>query len=128
MLDSYGSEAMAYPGALSIKGELVGRTVFLTGASGFVGSVLLEQLLRLCQPRKVYVLMRGRRTQTAAERLDKILASRLFHQIRDDPQLLAKVQCVEGSLEGKSVAISDSDRATLVNSVHAIFHCGELPI
>jgi hypothetical protein len=39
---------------LSAIGEYKGRVVLLTGGLGFVGSVLLEQLLRLTEVRSIY--------------------------------------------------------------------------
>lgn len=47
----------------SIREELDGSSVLITGALGFVGSLLVEQLLRTTEVGRVYVLVRGRRGQ-----------------------------------------------------------------
>lgn len=50
-----------------------GKTIFITGASGFVGKCLLEKLLRDCEDLKmIYVLMRRKGKETLEETLEKI--------------------------------------------------------
>lgn len=65
------------------------------GASGYIGSLLVEQLLRTTNVKRIYVLIRGKRGQSAKERLQRILHSGLFHLIRDDAALLQKVRLPE---------------------------------
>lgn len=50
------------------------KNVFITGASGFVGKVLLEKLLR-STPKigKIYLLLRERKSLGTKERLENIL-------------------------------------------------------
>lgn len=69
------------PERLSIQDAFAGRTVFLTGATGFVGSLVLEQLLRTCPDlQKVYVLVREKRGVLANQRLHRLLFTNpLFH-------------------------------------------------
>lgn len=53
-----------------------GKTVFVTGATGFVGKVFVEKILRTCPDvKKVYVMARSKKSQTAEERFDTILNS-----------------------------------------------------
>lgn len=48
-----------------------GRSVFVTGASGFMGKVLLEKLLYGCPDIKtVYILLRAKRGRTAEQRIE----------------------------------------------------------
>lgn len=49
--------------------------VLITGASGFLGKVLLEKLLRCLEARKIYVLIRRKRDYSAQMRLEQILKS-----------------------------------------------------
>lgn len=52
------------------------KTIFITGASGFIGKALLEKLLRSCPDlKKIYVLMRPKRNQSSKERLEKLFSS-----------------------------------------------------
>jgi len=60
-----------------------GRSVFVTGASGFMGKVLLEKLLYSCPDlRTIYILVRSKRSKTPeqrAEEMFKIPVSFRFH-------------------------------------------------
>lgn len=52
-----------------------GKSVFITGGTGFMGKVLIEKLLRSCSGiERIYVLMRGKKNKTVEERLQKMLA------------------------------------------------------
>lgn len=53
-----------------------GKTVFITGGTGFMGKVLLEKLLRSCSGvSKIYLLIRPKKGQDAQERLQQLLCS-----------------------------------------------------
>ena len=60
-----------------------GRTIFVTGASGFMGKVLVEKLLYSCPDlRTIYTLVRSKRGKTPeqrAEEMFKIPVSFRFH-------------------------------------------------
>ena len=52
-------------GRISMRAAFSGATLFITGASGYVGSVVLEQLLRKCPDvARIYLLIRGKRGST----------------------------------------------------------------
>lgn len=55
-----------------------GKTIFITGATGFMGKVLIEKLLRCCpELNKIYLLMRPKRGQSTKERLDDFVHCRV---------------------------------------------------
>lgn len=63
----------------SISDFYVGKTVFITGVTGFMGKVLLEKLLRSCwQVKKVYVLIRPKKGHGINTRLDHLLDSKVI--------------------------------------------------
>lgn len=92
--------------------QIHGQCVLLTGVSGFLGSVVLEQLLRLTQVgvvpaslstscliahgshstimacplqvKTVYVLVRGKKHVSAAKRVQDLLCSPLFNLLHQD--------------------------------------------
>lgn len=50
-----------------------GKTIFVTGASGFMGKVLLEKLLYSCSDlTRIYILLRAKRGRSPEMRLDDI--------------------------------------------------------
>ena len=84
--------------AFSITREFDGATVFLTGATGFLGSVLLEQLLRCTDVAAVHCLVRARAGSSAKKRFKALLADKLFARVRAaKPGAPAKVFLVEGN-------------------------------
>lgn len=50
------------------------KTIFITGASGFMGKVLLEKLLYSCSDlEQVMILVRPKRGKSGAERVEEFL-------------------------------------------------------
>ena len=49
------------------------KSIFVTGATGFLGKALIEKLLRSCYHlEKIYILIRHKNDKTPAQRLDEI--------------------------------------------------------
>lgn len=58
----------------SVKDFYKDRSIFITGATGFMGKVLVEKLLRSCPGIKnIYVLMRPKKGQEVQQRLRELL-------------------------------------------------------
>lgn len=50
-----------------------GKTVFITGGTGFLGKVLIEKLLRCCGGvKRIYILIRNKKGKTPKERIADI--------------------------------------------------------
>jgi thioester reductase-like protein len=50
------------------------KSIFITGATGFVGKVLIEKLLRSCYDlNKIYILIRIKKGHTAVQRLNELV-------------------------------------------------------
>lgn len=80
-------------------------TVFVTGATGFLGKVLVEKLLRSCTSiKKVFILIRKKRGKSSLERFKAIKRSAIFDRIREENQhLLYKLSYIEGNIEEPSL-------------------------
>jgi alcohol-forming fatty acyl-CoA reductase len=49
------------------------KSIFITGATGFLGKCLVEKLLRSCYDlKKIYILVRQKKGQTPTQRLNEI--------------------------------------------------------
>lgn len=52
------------------------RSVFITGATGFMGKVLVEKLLRTCPGiNRLYLLMRPSKGKEVASRLQELISN-----------------------------------------------------
>lgn len=108
----------------SVSDFYANRSVFITGASGFLGKVLIEKLLHDCPDIKdIYVLVRTKGVHSGQARLAQLLDSQAFDRIRRiQPELLKKVKVIRGDITFDDLAISASDRETLKKEVSVIVH------
>ncbi|KAG8438392.1 hypothetical protein GDO86_008901 [Hymenochirus boettgeri] len=77
-----------------------GKNVLVTGATGFMGKVLLEKLLRSCPNiQAVYVLVRPKAGQKSEERVAEMMSCKLFDRLRDEqPGCAEKVIAISSEL------------------------------
>lgn len=96
-----------------------GKTVFVTGATGFMGKVLVEKLLRSTTVAKIFVLIRAKKGVSSRRRLEQMLEARLFDKLREEDnevrrrqklsnllQALRRVEVVTGDLTEEHLGIS----------------------
>lgn len=102
-------------GTVSIRQFLDGRTLFITGATGFLGKVLLEKILYE-QPdvAHIYLLLQPRGSQSPQERLtEQVLPSEAFTRLQErygegyTEFMRSKLTAVEGRLGLPQLGIDD---------------------
>jgi thioester reductase-like protein len=124
------------------------QTIFVTGITGFLGKVILAQLLRNCPtiPR-IFVLIRGRKGKTAAERFkEEVLSQEIFHDILEaNPAIRTKItvcvlprettslehltflhrglQVVEGDIVKAKLGISTEAETRITAEATVFIHC-----
>lgn len=97
--------------------------VLLTGASGYVGALVLEKLLRCTNINAVYVMLRAKKGEDIQSRLNKMLnSSPVTHLLRDNP-VLQKVKAIAGDMTAPDLGISSVDLARLKQHVQTVIHC-----
>lgn len=98
-----------------------GKVVLITGVTGFVGKFLLEKLLRVCNPSKVYVLIRAKKGLSSDERLDQFLKEPVFgFKLRQE--CLKKVVAINGDVEDARVVLNNKDVHKLISEVNIVIH------
>lgn len=108
----------------SIPAFYEGRSVFITGATGFIGKVLVEKLLRSCPGiQTVYILMREKRGKEPKQRLEELLSCKVFDLVKkENPEAVQKVVVVHGDLSLPQLGVSQADLETMSKTVSVVFH------
>ncbi|KAH1090839.1 hypothetical protein J1N35_018096 [Gossypium stocksii] len=96
---------------------LQGKTILITGATGFLAKVFVEKILRF-QPNvnKLYLLVRASNNKSATQRLnDEIIGGELFKILRNkwgskfDALISNKVKAVAGDISFENLGLNDSE-------------------
>ncbi|KAH8687352.1 L-aminoadipate-semialdehyde dehydrogenase-like protein large subunit [Tricladium varicosporioides] len=98
-------------------------TVFLTGATGFLGAYLLRDLLARASP-PVKVIAHVRAVDPAAALTRVTLTCQAYGVW--DPSWISKITCVTGNLGDPRLGLSETDWNKLAQEVNVIVHNGAL--
>ena len=82
-----------------------GRNVFVTGATGFVGKVTVEKLLRSApEVSGVFLLVRGKKGVEPLERIKSLFEEGVFDRLKEEqPDCLDKVRSSHAPLQPRSL-------------------------
>uniref|UniRef100_A0A670XR59 Fatty acyl-CoA reductase n=1 Tax=Pseudonaja textilis TaxID=8673 RepID=A0A670XR59_PSETE len=102
-----------------------GKSVLVTGATGFMGKVLIEKFLRSCHDVKtIYVCVRPKAGHSIQTRVENMLKCKVFDRVREEwPNFHEKIKPISAEFTKPNLAISSEDMEELVSEVNVIFHC-----
>src|SRR5690606_22159344 len=73
--------------------------------------------------KQIYVLIRPKTGQTGQQRIQSLLSSIVFDQIRNQcPEQLGKVKAIAGDITGKGLGISYTEMHELIEQINVVFH------
>ena len=99
----------------------LGGHIFLTGATGFLGSEIMKRILEAHPRTKLALLVRSTQRETARERVDKLLA-RMFAQ-GASTQYADRIEVVEGDISLRGVGMDAERAAKLAGQIDQVIHC-----
>ncbi|XP_075166312.1 putative fatty acyl-CoA reductase CG5065 isoform X3 [Haematobia irritans] len=101
-----------------------GKTVFITGASGFMGKVLLEKLLYSCyELKEIIMICRPKRGKTPESRLEDMWKLPIFQRIKDErPHVLKKVTMYPGDITNEMLGLSEEHLKHVADNTNIVFH------
>lgn len=108
----------------NIGGFFSGRSIFVTGGTGFLGKALIEKLLRSCtNVKEIFLLIRTKKGMSLDQRLEKIFSGPLYDKLREtNPSAFAKVIPVKGDAAEEGLGLDPVERELIVDRVSVIFH------
>ncbi|RMZ93025.1 fatty acyl- reductase 1-like, partial [Brachionus plicatilis] len=110
--------------SVSVSEFYSGKNVLITGATGFIGKLLIEKLLYSCDTlSKVYCIIREKSGHNADQRLNEITSCKVFDKLRKkDPNFRDRLVPISGNILEKDLAISDNILNELTERVNLVFH------
>jgi thioester reductase-like protein len=114
-------DSTIWPEAVSIEPLTEPASIFLTGATGFLGAFLLRELLQQTKA-DIYCLVRSANAEESKQRLRRTLASYGLW----DEDLSSRMIPVVGDLSEPRFGLAADQFTMLANTIDTIYHSGAL--
>ncbi|XP_071056868.1 putative fatty acyl-CoA reductase CG5065 [Onthophagus taurus] len=100
-----------------------GKTVLITGATGFMGKVLLEKLVRSFPDiKKIYILIRSKKGCNPQERVKQLTNGVVFTFHNMNAIAYDKIEAISGDIMMENLNLSEIDKKKLIEEVSIVFH------
>lgn len=101
-----------------------GKSVFITGGTGFLGLALIEKLLRSTEVKTIYLLVRSKKGKTPQDRLNDLTKNLIFEKLLEtnSNDIFDKLVAVTGDVGEDNLGLSPEDRELLIKNVNIVLH------
>ncbi|KAJ0175717.1 hypothetical protein K1T71_008876 [Dendrolimus kikuchii] len=109
---------------LDVENFFSGKSIFITGGTGYLGKAVIEKILYSCPDvEKVYILLRDKKGQRAYERISEIINSSGFQRLRSRKyEISTKLIPVSGNISEENLGLTKDVLTVLEKEVSVVFH------
>jgi fatty acyl-CoA reductase len=100
-----------------------GRSILVTGSTGFIGKVLIEKLVYSCPNiKRIYLLIRRAQGKSPHQRMLEMIDDKPFNVRLKRELLESKLVAIDSDLSKSGLGLAPADLDQLIDEVSLVFH------